>query len=49
MTLESQDNKKNCKYCEHEKKGGPMILAYDKKESKLYAAHLKHKHELTRQ
>lgn len=37
--------KENCKYCKAEEKGGPMIIEnYDEKESKLYAEHLKHKH-----
>lgn len=42
--------KENCKYCKSEKeqegkKVGVMIVKnYDKKEAKLYAEHLRHKH-----
>lgn len=32
---------KGCKYC---KDGLIIVMNYDKKEAKLYAAHLKHKH-----
>ena len=38
-------SKKECKYCQAEKNDEPVIVAYDKKEAKRYAEHLKHKHQ----
>lgn len=39
----SKKAKKRCKYCEP---GPVIVMNYDKKEAKLYAEHLRHKHHV---